>query len=167
MQEASSHPDGYRETVTKVSQINSYLTFAGNCREAMNFYQSCLGGDLTFQTIGETPLGKDLPLEIKNRILHATLIRDNVVLMASDMVPDEGLVRGNAVSMSLECNSEEEIKTIYERLSADGKKNHPLENTFWGALFGDLTDKFGNHWLLHFNAEDNSKSLQQNFAASR
>ena len=135
-----------------MSQIASYLTFAGNCREAMSFYQSCLGGELSFQTIGETPLAGNMPAEMKNRILHASLSKKNLVLMASDMVPDGGLIRGNAVSLSLECSSEEEIKSTYEKLSEGGKKDHPLENTFWGALFGDLTDKFGNHWLLHFES---------------
>jgi len=136
-----------------MSQINSYLTFAGNCREAMSFYQSCLGGELSFQTIGETPLADGMPAEMKNRILHSTLTNKNLVLMASDMVPDGGLIRGNAVSLSLECSSEAEIKSTYEKLSAGGKRDHPIENTFWGALFGDLTDKFGNHWLLHFEKE--------------
>jgi len=131
-------------------QINSYLTFAGNCREAMNFYRSCLGGDLMIQTIGETPLGKEMPKEMKDRILHATLTRNKLVLMASDMVPDGGLKRGNGVSLSLECSSEDEIRIMYEKLAEGGKKDHPIENTFWGALFGDLTDRFGNHWLLHF-----------------
>jgi len=116
----------------------------------MNFYQSCLGGELMFQTIGETPLGKEMPGEMKSRILHASLTNNKLVLMASDMVPDGGLAKGNAVSMSLVCSSEEEIRSVFEKLSAGGIKDHPLEDTFWGALFGDLTDKFGNHWLLHF-----------------
>ena len=133
--------------------IHPYLTFAGNCRQAMYFYQSCFGGELSFQTIGETPLAADMPKEMKDRILHATLTKNNLVLMASDMVPDGGLIRGNAVSLSLECSSEEEIKSTYEKLSVGGKKDHPLENTFWGALFGDLTDQFGNHWLLHYEKQ--------------
>src|SRR5436190_13746474 len=133
-----------------MSQINSYLTFAGNCREAMNFYQTCLGGELMFQTIGETPLGKEMPKEMKSRILHASLTYKKLVLMASDMVPENGLRKGNAVSMSLECKSEDEIRKTYEKLSTGGKRDHPIEDTFWGALFGDLTDKFGNHWLLHY-----------------
>jgi len=60
-------------------------------------------------------------------------------------------VPGNSVSLSLDTSSEEEIQTWYEQLSAGGSADHPLENTFWGALFGDLTDKFGHHWLLNFD----------------
>ena len=139
-------------------KINAYLTFAGNCREAMQFYHQCLGGQLNFQTIGESPLADKMPSQMKNAILHATLVNESMVLMASDMVGDQGLSPGNSVSLMLDCNSETEIKNCYTNLSAGGVQTHPLELTFWGALFGDLEDKYGNHWLLHFNQE-NSNSL--------
>jgi PhnB protein len=138
-----------------MTQINSYLTFNGNCREAMIFYRNCLGGELSFQTVGESPLSDKMPKQMKDCILHATLTKDALVLMASDMVSESGLVTGNAVSLSLNCSSEEEIKKYYAKLSAGGTANHPLENGFWGALFGGLTDKFGNHWILNFNKNSN------------
>jgi PhnB protein len=134
-----------------MTQINSYLSFSGNCREAMTFYKDCLGGELTFQKIGESPMADKMPHQMKDCILHATLIKEALVIMGSDMVADKGLVNGNAVSLMLNCSSEEEIKKSYASLSAGGEATHPLENTFWGALFGDLTDKYGNHWLLHFD----------------
>ncbi len=120
-----------------MTQINSYLTFNGNCREAMTFYKECLGGELVLQTIGESPMADKMPPQ-------------NLVLMGSDMVGEHGLVKGNTVSLMLNCSSKEEIKTCYEKLSKGGEATHPLENTFWGALFGDLTDKYGNHWLLNY-----------------
>lgn len=131
-------------------QINSYLTFNGNCRHAMTFYRDCLGGELFIQTIGESPLSDRLPEPMKDCILHSTLTNDDLMLMGSDMVSEKGLLRGNAVSISLQCSSEEEIRRFYRKLSEGGTTDHPLENTFWGALFGDLTDQFGNHWLLSF-----------------
>ena len=70
--------------------------------------------------------------------------------MGSDMVPEQGLLIGNGVSLLLNCDSEEEINTRYNLLSEGGKKDHPLEITFWGATFGDLTDKYGNRWLLNY-----------------
>ena len=139
-----------------MKNINSYLTFSGNCREAMNYYKDCLGGELSLQTVGDSPLSEKMPPEMKKCILHSTLTSGPVILMASDMVSEEGLQKGNAVSLMLDCSSEDEIKNLYTKLSDGGKANHPLENTFWGAVFGDLTDKFGNHWLLHF--EKNQKS---------
>jgi len=134
-----------------MTKINVYLTFAGNCREAMTFYKECLGGELTLQTIGESPMAGKLPPQMKECILHATLTKGAMVLMGSDMVDEKGLVKGNAVSLTLECSSEKEIRAFYGNLSAEGEATHPLEDTFWGALFGDLTDKFGNHWLFNFD----------------
>jgi PhnB protein len=132
-------------------QINSYLTFNGNCREAMKFYHECLGGELTFQTLGESPLAEKMPQQMKECILHSMLTSDGFVIMGSDMAPETGLIKGNAVSLMLNCNSEEEINEAFNKLSADGAIKHHLETTFWGALLGDLTDKFGNSWILNFN----------------
>ena len=135
-----------------MTKLNSYLTFNGNCREAMNFYKYCLGGELSIQTIGESPLSGKMPAAMKESIVHAALIRDGVVIMASDMVCEKGLIRGNAVSLMLDCSNEEEIRTCYEKLAEGGQATHPLHISFWGALFGDLTDKYGNQWLLHFDS---------------
>lgn len=131
--------------------IQSYLTFSGNCREAMAFYQQCLGGELNLQTIGESPLAEKMPQQVKDSILHATLTKDHLVIMGSDMVGDDGLIKGNAVSLMLNCSSEDEVRNCYARLAEGGKATHPIEVSFWGALFGDLTDKYGNHWLLHYD----------------
>jgi PhnB protein len=134
-----------------MTRINSYLTFNGNCREAMTFYKDCIGGALEFQTIGASPLADKMPERMKDCILHATLTNGGVIIMASDMVGEKGLIKGNTVSLMLDCDSEEEIKTTYNKLADGGQATHPLEISFWGALFGDLTDKYGNHWLLHYD----------------
>jgi len=133
--------------------IHAYLTFNGDCREAMTFYQQCLGGELHFQTLGDSPAGAKMPLQMKNNILHSTLQLREMALMASDIVFENGLVVGNSVSLLLNCNNEEEIKLCYERLSKGGEQTHPIEFTFWGSLFGGLTDKFGNHWLLNYQKQ--------------
>jgi len=132
-------------------QVNPYLTFNGNCREAMNFYKTILGGELMLQTIGESPLCQEMPPAMKENILHASLTNGQLVIMGSDMVSDNGLQKGNSVSLVLNCRSEDEIREFYTNLSEGGAATHPLEDTFWGALFGDLTDKFGNHWLLNYS----------------
>lgn len=133
-----------------MKQINSYLTFSGECREAMTFYKECLGGELELLTVGNSPMSEQMPPEMKETIMHSSLTNDAFVLMASDMCPDPNLARGNAVSMLIECTSEDEIRGLYDKLGAGGKAGHPVETTFWGALFGTLTDKYGNHWLLNY-----------------
>src|SRR6267378_2537439 len=103
-----------------MTQINSYLTFSGNCRDAMTFYKECLGGELTLQTVGESPTAEQMPPEMKQSIMHSTLTNGGIVLMGSDMVGKDGLIRGNAISLLLNCSSEEEIKDYYAKLSEGG-----------------------------------------------
>lgn len=134
--------------------INTYLTFNGNCREAMTFYRDCLGGELHLQTIGESPMAQHMPEQIGNYILHGVLVKDDFQIMGTDLVDDEGLVRGNAVSMMLNCSTADEVRRYYEKLSIGGKATHPVVESFWGSLFGNLTDKFGNHWLLSYDRND-------------
>lgn len=125
----------------------------------MHFYKECFGGELFIQTVGGSPLTDQMPELMKNSVLHSTLTTDHIVLMGSDMVADDGLITGNAVSTMIDCSSEEEINFIYNKLSNGGKTNHPLELTFWGALFGDVTDRYGNHWLLHFQKVNNTTEV--------
>lgn len=134
--------------------IYSYLSFNGNCREAMVFYKKCLGGELSLQTIGESPLSETMPAKMKKCILHAVLSNKEFVLMGTDMVSESGLLKGNTVSLVLTCSSEKEIRECYKKLSQGGEQTHPLENTFWNALFGGLTDKYGNTWILNYNRRE-------------
>jgi PhnB protein len=133
-----------------MATVHSYFSFDGNCGEAMKFYQECLGGELVIQVVGESPMAKQLPEWMKTYVVHSSLTVDGIVLMGSDMIEDKGLIRGNNISLLLNCNSEDHIRQCYERLSEGGKKTSSLEATFWGSLFGQLVDKFGNHWSLNY-----------------
>jgi PhnB protein len=128
---------------------NSYLTFNGNCREAMTFYKSCLGGDLHIMNFEGTPM--DVPAQAKNLVLHANLINEGIHLMASDAMPDKPVIIGNNISLSLNCESKEQANTFYAKLSSGGKQTMPMQHTFWGAWFGMLTDQFGVNWMFNFD----------------
>lgn len=137
-----------------MSTLNPYLTFSGNCREAMNFYRECIGGELFFQTIGESPMAEKMPPKMKEMILHASLDKGAIVIMGSDMVPDGGLIKGNALSLSLSCDSAEEMHSTFDKLVDGGIARYAIEKTFFGGLLGELTDKFGNHWLLFYEPKN-------------
>ncbi|UFH54347.1 VOC family protein [Spirosoma sp. KNUC1025] len=137
-----------------MTQINAYLGFNGNCCEAMTFYKECLGGALTLQTIGESPMGEQAPKEVHQQILHAYLQKGPLLLMGSDM-PGTSLVAGNSVTLALMCSTEDEIKTFFGKLSEDGQIKDPLADTFWGAIYGSLVDKFGINWLLNYDKNQN------------
>ncbi len=134
-----------------MTQIDAYLRFNGNCREAMTFYKECLGGELAMQTVGESPVASQMPPAAQKSIMHAALTKGRLVLLASDMVGSEGVVKGNAIALTLNCGSEEEIKTYFAKLSSGGQVTYPLKTEFWGATFGQLTDKFGVDWMLNYD----------------
>ena len=90
-----------------------------------------------------------MPEKMRNCILHASLTEGPLLIMASDCIPVTGLIKGNSVSLSLVCNSDKEIRRYYKMLSLDGMATNPPAYTYWGTLFGGLTDKFGIHWLLY------------------
>lgn len=131
-----------------MNQIIAYLTFNGNCKEAMAFYQSCLGGELEVKSVEETPQGDKFPDEFKKLVVNASLKKDNIILMGTDLRDDE-VVNGNSVSILLNGKDESQIRLYYEKLVEGGIKTHPLEETHMGDLFGGLTDKYGHHWLFH------------------
>src|SRR3989344_8360698 len=133
-----------------MAQLNPYLRFNDNkCREAMTFYKDCLGGELTFQTVGESPVAKDMPQEAHGKIMHAGLKSGKIEFFASDMMRDKAVV-GDNIALSLNCENEDEIKSLFSKLSAAGEVFMPLEKQFWGALFGVVTDKFGVEWMLNY-----------------
>ena len=133
-----------------MKQLGAYLRFDGNCREAMTFYKDCLGGELSMQTVGESPMAKQLPPQAQKNIMHSSLVKGKVVLLGSDMVDPGKRTNGNSISLFIECDSEEEIKTCFAKLAAGGKVDMPLKTEFWGATFGMLTDKYGNEWMLNY-----------------
>jgi PhnB protein len=136
-----------------MTQINAYLNFDGNCREAMNFYKDCLGGELSLQTVEGSSIDIHYAAGIRQNILHSSLTRKGLILMGSDMIGPEGLNRGNNISLSLSCSTEEEINSFFSGLSAGGKIIEPLGLQFWGAMFGVLRDKFGIQWMLTYDKE--------------
>ena len=133
-----------------MAQLNPYLNFDGNCREAMNFYKDCLGGELTLQTVGEmAAMAAQMPPHLKDHILHAMLVSGSITLMASDLNRSKP-VEGNTFSLCVNCGSEAELNSLFAKLSAGGKVNHPVGDMPWGALFGDLTDRYGKNWMFNF-----------------
>lgn len=136
-----------------MAKLISYLTFNGCCREAMTFYHQCFGGELYLQTVGESPMAEELPQEMKACVLHSTLKKGGMVLMGTDMTDEEGIIRGNGLSILIDCQSEAEVHDFYYKLAVEGQKTQPIARTLGGALFGGVTDKFGNQWLLRFSLD--------------
>jgi PhnB protein len=131
-----------------MKEMITYLNFDGNCREAMRFYGQCLGGDLEMMPFSE---GKgDYPKEAKDRILHARLRKGSAVLMASDTMPGMPYQAGTNFAICLSCESLDETERLFTAICENGNVTMPLQDTFWGARFGMVTDQFGINWMFNF-----------------
>ncbi|MCC3273319.1 VOC family protein [Arthrobacter zhangbolii] len=135
------------------SQMNPYLSFRDNAREAMDFYQSVFGGTLESSTFGDMNMSDD-PAEA-NKIMHSSLTTDSgFVLMASDTPSSMNLDEGSSYSISLSGDNGEELRGYWDRLLDGGQMDLPLEKAPWGDLFGMLTDRFGTSWMISIEGED-------------
>jgi PhnB protein len=134
-----------------MKQILPFLHFDGNCREAMEFYKQCLGAELFLMPYSEAPGDQTwVTPESKHRIMHSTLTLGEQLLMASDSMPGSPHIAGNNFAVVIECETYQEIDTLFTALSADGEVTMALQDTFWNARFGMFTDKFGIRWMLNF-----------------
>ncbi|MDF2560393.1 MAG: hypothetical protein K0R99_1839 [Microbacterium sp.] len=134
--------------------LNPYLSFRTEAREAMEFYQSVLGGDLVINTFGEFPDMVQDPSQ-KDLVMHAQLdARGGLVLMASDSPDGMPYEKPQGFSVSLSGNSQDATRAVWEKLSDGATITMPLDVPPWGGLFGMLIDRFGIPWMLHGDPED-------------
>ena len=134
------------------TQLNPYLSFKDNARQAMEFYQTVFGGKLTISTFKEFHAAQD-PSE-EELVMHAMLEADNgIIFMASDTPNRMEYRAGTNYSMSLSGDNEAELRGYYEKLSAGGIIAMPLEKAIWGDTFGMFTDKFGIPWLVNITGQ--------------
>src|SRR4051812_16548232 len=131
--------------------INPYLNFPGTTEAAFNFYKSVFGGEFTvLQRFKETPDGGKLSAELQDQIMHVALpIAPGYILMATDAPAEMGfsLKQGNNFYITISPDSREEAERLFNGLSAAGKVEMALQDTFWGAYYGSFTDKFGIGWM--------------------
>jgi PhnB protein len=131
-----------------MKEINAYLIFNGNCREAMTFYQKCLGADLQLLPFSDSP-GGNIPQEARDRVMHARLAKGPTVIMASDNMPGMAFQQGNNFFISLNCENVEEVEKLFSSLSVKGQVKQAPQETFWAARFAMFTDQFGINWMLN------------------
>ena len=129
-------------------QLNPYLTLNGQC-EAFQFYEKCLGGkNLVMMPHEGTAAAEHVPAEWRKKILHARLIVGDGVLMGSDAPPDH-FQKPQGFSVSLQIKNQAEAERIFHALSEKGTVTMPIQQTFWAARFGMLTDQFGIPWMIN------------------
>ena len=135
-----------------MAKLNPFLRFNdGKCREAMEFYKGIFGGKVEYMTLGESPMGKDMP-DKAHLIMHAELSSGNIIFYGSDMFRDKAVI-GDHVGMALNCDSEAELREHFSKLKEGGEVFTEPKKEFWGGIFGMTTDKYGVEWMLNYQME--------------
>ena len=136
------------------SRLNPYLNFAGNARDAMEFYESVFGGTLRLNTYGEYG-DKDSP--VANNIMHGMLeTPGGYTLMGADNPPGQDLAPGNNMTISLSGEDADELRGYWAKLSDGGSVSIPMEKQMWGDEFGMCVDRFGVPWMVDIVAAPES-----------
>ena len=133
--------------------ITPYINLTGNAEEAMNFYKDVFGGKIEIRRWSEMPPNPKMPVndEWQNKVMHGSLtIRDGLEIYLSDSWVDDETPVNNNVFLHVEFDSEDELLAVFDALSTCGRVNMPVEKMFWGAVYGDLIDRFGTGWGLHY-----------------
>ncbi len=129
------------------SRLNPYISFAGNARPAMEFYEGVFGGTLTMNTFGE--FGEPGAPE-SDKIMHGQLETDHgFTLMGADTPPGMEHTPGNNMSVSLSGDDDAELRGYWDKLSEGGMVPMPLEKQMWGDEFGMCVDQFGVTWMVN------------------
>jgi len=132
------------------TRLNPYLSFRDDAREAMEFYKSVFGGELTVSTFGEFGASDD-PAE-KDKVMHAQLESPGgLVLMGADTPNSMDYTRGDNISVSLSGEDDAELTGYWEKLSESGTVQEPLSKAPWGDSFGMCADKYGVNWLVNIS----------------
>jgi len=126
--------------------LNPYLHFDGEAADAIAFYADVLGGTTSVMTFGQ--MGMEGP--DAQKVMHGQLETDSgITLMVADMPPGSTRQHGNDVTISLSGDDEPTLRGWWEKLSAGGHVETPLEKQMWGDTFGACTDRFGVQWLVN------------------
>lgn len=131
-------------------KVVPYLVFNGNAEEALKFYVDALGGSVkSLMRFGDHEM-PGVTEENQNLIMHGEVVfGDNLIYLSDNFEPNNYSI-GNAYTIHLDCFSEEEIKQVYEKFAAGGQVVNPLEDTFWGAVYGFVVDRFGISWSFNY-----------------
>lgn len=133
------------------TRLNPYLSFRDTARDAMEFYRSVFGGELTVSTFGDYHASPD-PAE-QEKVMHSMLTSDSgLVLMGADTPNSMDYTQGDSVSVSLSGDDDAELRGYWEKLIDGATVQQPLEKAPWGDSFGMCTDRFGVHWLVNITA---------------
>lgn len=139
-------------------KLTPYIHFGGNAREALGFYKNVLNGEIQqLGTYGESPMPGDD--DYKDKVMHARLVFDGNMIMVSDVFKGQEVSTNGNIQLSIDVGDVNKLNEVFSKMAEGGKITMELQDTFWGARFGMLIDKFGVSWM--FNCELKKPEGQQ------
>lgn len=131
-----------------MAKLNPYLMFRGEAREALDFYRSVLGGELTVTTFGEFGMGGEHGAP-EDGVMHGQLDTDlGFTLMGSDIPPSMPAGESNG-TVCISGDETDVLSGYFQALGEGGEVSMPLEKMAWGDHYGQLKDKFGVDWMFN------------------
>jgi PhnB protein len=144
----NAQPDVPNNTNEQMTTLSTFILFNGDCKQAMEFYKSCFGGELIQTSIGQSPMKNAFPESMHGKIVNARLTAKNVDISASDWLrPTQTPVKGNMVCLYLSGGSSSQLKALFDKLSEGADITDPLRTEPFG-VYGALNDKFGVRWMF-------------------
>ena len=137
--------------------VTPYLNMDGNAEEALEFYQGIFGGTSDVMRWSDMPPDPQMPVEEtwKDKLMHAELtISDTMKIYLADSWMGKDTPVGGSVFLHVEFDSEEDLRKTFAALSNGGSVNMPVGRMFWGAVYGDVVDRYGIGWGLHYQLPD-------------
>ena len=140
-----------------MARVSTYLNFARETEAAFEFYRAIFGGEFAggihrFADIPPSPGQPPMAEADRNLVMHVELaILGGHVLMGTDAPESMGfsIAPGNNVFINLEPDTRAETERLFGALAEGGKVGMALQDMFWGAYFGSLTDRFGVQWMFN------------------
>jgi PhnB protein len=137
-----------------MATLNTYLIFNGDCDSAFELYRTVFNGEILQLSRFKDMPGDKMAPEEADMILHVSLrIGEDSILMGSDTPQSQNqpVTPGTNVSISVNASSKDEADAIFTGLAAGGTASMPMEDTFWGAYFGMLQDRYGVNWMVNYD----------------
>jgi PhnB protein len=132
----------------QMTTLSTFILFNGNCKQAMEFYKSCFGGELIQTSVGQSPMKNAFPESMHGKIVNARLAAKDVDISASDWLrPTQTPVKGNMVCLYLSGGTPTQLKALFDKLSEGADITDPLRTEPFG-VYGALNDKFGIRWMF-------------------
>jgi PhnB protein len=129
--------------------VNTYLSFDGNCAAAFKFYEKVLGGKILMtMTYADMPGCAEMPADTKTKIAHVRMQLGDKLLMGSDAPPGR-FEKPRGFHVNIGVNDPAEADRLFAALSEKGAVTMPIQETFWAARFGMLVDQFGTPWMIN------------------